>query len=718
MNKTEYELFEDTVAKELVDVTARGTARQRDAKEWKTDARLQVFIFVFYCKHYPTFWLLSQLFGLCELYLCSILKRVCACVCQMAHKYERSKGGISFPTGADLEALKVQYPHMRPPGLENIWLWVDGMRVHIKQPEGRQDLFNQKDKMPSIIFLLGFSVNGDIVYVSEKFENQNENANLKSSGLRKLMLDCGGGVGADAGINFNTESDVKKDGEVLAVWTMGPLALHRSIDLLQKIIHTLYNLKDTLDAAMGKLLEKIAMEIACALHNTKLVSSGRIVSENGIGCLKSWRILSGVFRSYHLEGRHISTLSIQDVVHALCFIRRFIGLQRGFFQRGPQWESKQSNSEPYVPLKDVRNAECWQWRIKQYSGNDDKSTHILDIETGSLLFQKLWERHFDFKSKAESDAEWKKLFDEDYVMSAEFKQRFDKWEVDEDLKKRAEAAAKSIDAGEDGAGEGLLYEDKNGILMASAPHKRAAPSIWERCPHLAYRGYLNENSGLLELKQLELEQLIQIVMSVPSDYDNGCIPNGLCVAVRAILEGDIKADKLNTTFRSLSLAIDNLHESNGKKVLKQHVAKLKKNSSDKVKIDGLKYICQCIHDVYNAITTNYLHENSRESELKKLTLEQLIQIVLSKSNNNIDVSQLLKVDIKTAELQSIYESVKHAFDGLGASRAKHLILERLNQLCNSSESEREKLRHLKHILEYINDFAVSRAPSNSASPSQ
>ena len=391
MTPGEYAKLVTIIKPHLGRFTVRGE-RERSARPWKVDNETQIFIFFFYVKHYPTFWLMSFMFGLCELYIASIVKRVSLCLHWIAIHRPRADGGLgSFPSMEELARLDIAESKMKPPGLESYWLNVDGSRFQIM---GRPDLYNQKDKAQCIIALLGVSMAGDLMWTSDVMEHQNENTILAESGLPELLQSNKEGVIADAGINFNSEHDEAERGHIMAAWTMGPLSLHRSKTLLIEILTLLCDNPRSVDLARGRLLESVALELRHALRNTKIVSSARIVSENAIKKFKVWNYFSTRNRSYHLKDKHETTLSYNDVWKGMGFVYRFLGMERGKFCRAPDWESKAANKPPYVPLPGMRNATQWQWRVRQYDGDGGNRARIVDVEVGSALFVALWERHY------------------------------------------------------------------------------------------------------------------------------------------------------------------------------------------------------------------------------------------------------------------------------------------------------------------------------------
>ena len=117
MTPDEYAKLVTIIKPHLGRFTVRGE-RERSARPWKVDNETQIFIFFFYVKHYPTFWLVSFMFGLCELYIASIVKRVSLCLHWIAVHRPRADGGLgSFPSMEELSRLDIAESKMKPPGV-------------------------------------------------------------------------------------------------------------------------------------------------------------------------------------------------------------------------------------------------------------------------------------------------------------------------------------------------------------------------------------------------------------------------------------------------------------------------------------------------------------------------------------------------------------------------------------------------------------------------
>jgi hypothetical protein len=587
--------------------TARGE-RVRTGKKWLVTDQCQVFLFLYWMKHYPTFWNMSFIFAICELYIASILKRVSYALHSLATTLPRDKGGIgTFPAKEEIDAYFDSEKAMKPPGMEKFWLAVDGVRFWIKQPAGRPDLFNQKDKRPSVLALIGTTVAGDIAYVSDIYENQNENFILRETKLRDIIQNSREGVVADAGIHFNTERDETEKGRILAEYTMGPKSLNRSKKILKEILILLANDAQDVDGARGQLLEKIAIELRTALHNTRLASSLRIVVECVIGDIKGWRIFSAQNRSWHREAGHDQTVNLNHLWKGACFLYRYMKFARGYFARRPQWQSLQANRLPWQELDNRPcNAQVWAWRVRQYDGNNGGQARLIELETGSPLFIALWEKLMP------KNLDWKEEKKLKYKKSAAFVNTFKVW------LEEYEEEDHSLPEEEDADDDELCNEDDIGFLFASLPHKRKVATVLERNPHLIERGPLHYNSPKHELEKLNMLQLARILILEPRDLESGRVFNIYTLAQSYLEDNVIERARVDTLLLEMKRQIDGLTALSGQKVLKRKLAELKKETNaEERKRRELKSLCETIVSTYESLNLSDNAKNNDNSNNSK-----------------------------------------------------------------------------------------------------
>jgi hypothetical protein len=484
---------------------------------------------------------------------------------------------------------------------------VDGMRIAIRAPKGRKDLYNMKDKGYRVIALVATTAKGDLAWVSDTFQNQNEMKIVAESNCRQLLIDAGGGVVADAGFSFNSKMIIERHGEILTAWTMGPLALKRSKKVMQDILNVLHGEYGPIDMARGKLLERIGFQVGTQLHNTRLVSSFRIVSENAILHLRFFRILNVPYRAFIHEGTHLFTVSINDMVKIVAFFVRFIQTKRQVWPRKSTWQSKYKDDPyGYIALPEFPTAAKWQARVKSYGGNDGHNTRAVDVETGSDLFIKLWEILFP------DDADWKKYEKDKYTMSEEFNKRFDKWlpgeddddelvyVEDEEVEEAVAVKKKSLDIENElleEIGNDLIAEDPFSILFATLPHRRVANmSAWED-PMIAYRGPVHENIAQEELDKLDINFLLGLIMFVANDITHGRVKafyDGVCIFITSDDFKHNDCTKLMSTMRGL---FNTLTLTNARKAIQKKLNQ--PTASNAEKAERIRRFCHNVKKYYD-----------------------------------------------------------------------------------------------------------------------
>jgi hypothetical protein len=454
-----------------------------------------------------------------------------------------------------------------------------------------------------VIALVATTISGDVVYVSDVYENQNEDFILEKCGLRNLLKNSQDGVIADAGITFNTAENEQDNDLITAAWTLGPMSLNRSKILISGILKKLCNNEKPIDAALGKLLEAIGTEIGNVLHNSSLAASARVVVEDYFSDLRKWNYFASRNRSYHLMHKHQSTLLLNDMLKAFSYIYRRMKLIRGYYLRAVDWHSKKENENPFIEMPNIRNAKVWQFRIKKFVGEDSKNPLLLRVETGSDLFKKLWQSYFN----DEKNSNWQELEKQRYAPSNEFSERFKKYLqlTEEQLNIERELQCEGGGNGDNDDEEADLdmgVEDEFGFLRGALQHKRKQRSVFEQHPELYVVHGLSETSPEEELKKLSLAELAKILVHYPQDIENGRVGSLYAMATTALSEDLFSKATYAQLLKSVKDSLMNLTKNNCQKVVKDKLNNIKAemNGDDQGK-HKLREFLESVVNTYTAL---------------------------------------------------------------------------------------------------------------------
>lgn len=304
----------------------RGLKRRRSGT-WRLSDETQLFIFLFYAAHYPTYTVLAHVFFTGEGELRRVLHRVSAALADAASVLDRRVGGIKWPTAQEWDAIREEQRDLLNPGLEDIDMAIDGIHIGVRCPNDmRQVLWYNKEKRFSVAAVVGVTLRGHFVFASDVVDYNDEGRLILDEHFREILLETGVGCVTDARYTLNKKCNVRTNDTVPFAFTVGSKTRDRLLQAARKL-----GTNDPVGAVADQLLT-----------NSDLASQMRVVSENAIQRLRSWRILAGVYRSYGKHGRY--SVSIDDMFKALVLVTNVQlfhggGLGAHRHLRGPRTET-------------------------------------------------------------------------------------------------------------------------------------------------------------------------------------------------------------------------------------------------------------------------------------------------------------------------------------------------------------------------------------------
>jgi hypothetical protein len=344
------ELFDD-LEDTLEHTTNLGArAEHRYSKPRRLSSKAQLFMFLWFCAEYMAIWRLGLEFSV-PIRIChKLLKRCSGALRTFADAARWADGGMVWPTGDELEQLRVEEAEMCNAGLEAFDFAIDGLhwRQHAPSaaaaPNIRERLWTPFEKMFALTSLFVVSRRGRIVQMIGPFVEPNEQAVIKRANrVHQWLLDNSVGILHDARYVFDRVADPENT-RVRAAWTLGP--------------GTLAACKKWAQLLVGTTASQVCVH---ALHNSHLASEMRAVVENLMVQLRHWKILEGPFRTFlHGGSSSMYGLSADDILTGLAFLTNRRMLKRDTLLRPHGWKPKAAAAaleapdeagEPFTPTE-------------------------------------------------------------------------------------------------------------------------------------------------------------------------------------------------------------------------------------------------------------------------------------------------------------------------------------------------------------------------------
>jgi hypothetical protein len=259
------ELLED-VARFIENTTMKGKEKKPKAgkDEYRLSDALQLHVGLYWLRRYPTFDELSALFAIPVMFAKKVVVRIVHALARAAQQLPRAKGGLGWPTKAELDQIRREQSTVKVPNMAPDFA-IDGMHIKIKKPAGVDDeelkkFWNGKHKCWCLMVIVVTDLRGRPVYISDPLRG----------GEWRVVLDlnikekCREIVG-DALYCFNRATDERAD-DITSYFTLGPTSVSR--------LRTI--------AGDNSLDPQVVDWAKRQLRSTKAASRVRVVVENGI----------------------------------------------------------------------------------------------------------------------------------------------------------------------------------------------------------------------------------------------------------------------------------------------------------------------------------------------------------------------------------------------------------------------------------------------------
>lgn len=275
MTLREFESFVLECSPALSMTTYRGTQRIKPNSASSIPSRAFIFLTLFWMRHYLTIDVISHLFKIEPRSCTRILKRTTVALAKtLANE-------IRFPSDQEMEDL--QNTEFQNLGFCNCVCVVDGTEIQISRPKNSEfqtKTYSGKKKQNSLNVMVITKLNGEIIYHSSLRVGAHDQSHWNELKLREMFVDKEYGIMGDGGFTFNrTDEEIEIHG---------------------------YKPRKKPKGGTLTLDEKE--------WNRKL-SEVRVVVENSIRVIKTYKILSGVFRHWRngkgqIDGNHVLTICI------------------------------------------------------------------------------------------------------------------------------------------------------------------------------------------------------------------------------------------------------------------------------------------------------------------------------------------------------------------------------------------------------------------------
>lgn len=275
LSVSEFNALVEESSSTLEMTTWRGKRRQSIFTSSPTPSSTFIFITLLWLRHYPTIGFLSAIFFLHPRTCTRLLKRTISALARVM------KGEIQFPSDSEMESLR--YTFFQPNGLARCVCVVDGTEIQISRPAKKSfssRVYSGKKKQHSLNVMVITKLNGEIVYYSPLRVGAHDQSHWNELDLRKKFENKEFGILGDGGFTFNREhDDVKIIGN----------APHKK-------------------PRGGQLTTE-------QKNWNRNLSQVRVVVENAIRVIKTYKILAGVFRHWRygrgqIKGKHILTVCV------------------------------------------------------------------------------------------------------------------------------------------------------------------------------------------------------------------------------------------------------------------------------------------------------------------------------------------------------------------------------------------------------------------------
>lgn len=337
----------------IENTTMKGKRKQAksDSDEWRLDTKMQLFVGLYWLRRYPTLEELSALMRLPVMYAKKVVTRIVHALAEAAEAMPRAKGGLAWPTRAELEVIRAEQARVVVPGIKADFA-IDGMHIKIKKPhgvdaEGLKAYWNGKHKCWCLMVILVTDLRGRPVYVSDPLPGGEWRVVLDLE-IKRKCADIDASIVGDALYSFNRASDNRRD-DIKSYFTLGPTTVTR----LRAI---------AADEGIDANWREWARD---ELRSTKAASRVRVVVENAILRARSEKALTRdvPFRHYVADPNSRPTyyIDIKAVVRAGMLIATRSMLEKP--PRSANWQPEQDATYGYrdSPL----NAKNVEWRVRE-----------------------------------------------------------------------------------------------------------------------------------------------------------------------------------------------------------------------------------------------------------------------------------------------------------------------------------------------------------------
>lgn len=275
LSVSEFNEMVTETSSELNMTTWRGKRRENPATATLIPSSTFIFLTLLWLRHYPTIAFLSAIFFLHPRTVTRVLKRTITALARTM------KGEIKFPS--DDEMVSLRYTFFQPNGLARCVCIVDGTEIQISRParkDVRGKVYSGKKKQHSLNMMVITKLNGEIVYFSPLRVGAHDQSHWNELELRKRFISKDFGIMGDGGFSFNRTQDQER----IEGATPFKRLPHQPLTPEQK-------------------------------KWNRNLSQVRVVVENAIRVIKSYKILSGVFRHWRygkgqIKGKHILTVCV------------------------------------------------------------------------------------------------------------------------------------------------------------------------------------------------------------------------------------------------------------------------------------------------------------------------------------------------------------------------------------------------------------------------
>ena len=275
MNVGEFNSFVEECRPALEMTTYRGTQRVLPNTSTSISSHSFIFLTLFWLRHYLTIEVLSILFKIDPRSCTRILKRTTVAMAKTL------QNEIRFPP--DEEMNKLQNTEFQNLGFSRCVSVVDGTEISISRPKNSEiqtKTYSGKKKQNSLNVMIVTKLDGEIIYHSPLRVGAHDQSHWNELNLREKFVGKEFGIMGDGGFTFNRIGEEQE-------------------------IHGYKPYKKP----SGGTLTMSEKE-----WNSKL-SEVRVVVENSIRVIKTFKILGGIFRHWRngqgqINGNHVLTICV------------------------------------------------------------------------------------------------------------------------------------------------------------------------------------------------------------------------------------------------------------------------------------------------------------------------------------------------------------------------------------------------------------------------